>query len=115
MSNADRVLLADIGGTNARFALADPASAVPLLDDSVREFVVADFPSLADAAQHYLDETGATAQNGVFAVAGRVDPPHRSGVTAPVHPLQLGERVGQRLSPGSAPGIRAPGRSGRCQ
>ena len=36
MSNADRVLLADIGGTNARFALADPASAVPLLDDSVR-------------------------------------------------------------------------------
>ena len=73
MSNADRVLLADIGGTNARFALADPASAVPLLDDSVREFVVADFPSLADAAQHYLDETGATAQNGVFAVAGRVD------------------------------------------
>ena len=64
MSNADRVLLADIGGTNARFALADPASAVPLLDDSVREFVVADFPSLADAAQHYLDETGATAQNG---------------------------------------------------
>ena len=73
MSNADRVLLADIGGTNARFALADPHAEVPLLDDSVREFVVADFPSLADAAQHYLDETGATAQNGVFAVAGRVD------------------------------------------
>ena len=73
MSNADRVLLADIGGTNARFALADTSAAVPLLDDSVREFVVADFPSLADAAQHYLDETGATAQNGVFAVAGRVD------------------------------------------
>jgi glucokinase len=73
MSNADRVLLADIGGTNARFALADTSASVPLLDDSVREFVVADFPSLADAAQHYLDETGATAQNGVFAVAGRVD------------------------------------------
>ena len=73
MSNADRVLLADIGGTNARFALADTSAPVPLLDDSVREFVVADFPSLAEAAQHYLDETGATAQNGVFAVAGRVD------------------------------------------
>ena len=73
MSSTDRVLLADIGGTNARFALADASASVPLLDESVREFVVADFPSLADAAQHYLDETGATAQNGVFAVAGRVD------------------------------------------
>lgn len=77
-SAAHRVLLADIGGTNARFALADTSAAAPLLDDSVREFAVADFPSLADAAQHYLDETDATAQegrpvNGVFAVAGRVD------------------------------------------
>lgn len=69
----ERVLLADIGGTNARFALADTSSEVPLLDDSVREFAVADFPSLADAARHYLEQTGASAQNGVFAVAGRVD------------------------------------------
>ena len=69
----ERVLLADIGGTNARFALADTSSATPLLVDSVEGFAVADFPSLADAARHYLDQTGATAQNGVFAVAGRVD------------------------------------------
>lgn len=66
-------LLADIGGTNARFALARQDAIDPLLMDSVREFAVADFPSLADAARHYLDTTGATAQNGVFAVAGRVD------------------------------------------
>ena len=45
------LLIADIGGTNARFALADPHAATPLLDDSVREFAVADFPSLADAAR----------------------------------------------------------------
>ena len=70
---AARVLLADIGGTNARFALADTSLETPLLVDSIGEYAVADFPSLADAAQHYLDQTGATAQNGVFAVAGRVD------------------------------------------
>ena len=67
------VLLADIGGTNARFALADTSSKAPLIVDSVEGFSGADFPSLADAAKHYLDHTGATAQNGVFAVAGRVD------------------------------------------
>lgn len=78
MSQDTRVLLADIGGTNARFALADTSAASPLIDDSVRGFAVADFPSLADAAQHYLDEVGAEqsgldVRNGVFAVAGRVD------------------------------------------
>ena len=74
----ERVLLADIGGTNARFALAAVSAAVPLLEDSVETYSVADFPSLADAARHYLQQTGASAQNsaprnGVFAVAGRVD------------------------------------------
>jgi len=74
-----RVLLADIGGTNARFALADTAAKAPLLFDSVREYPVADFPSLADAAQHHLDAVLGQAQDvqmpqrGVFAVAGRVD------------------------------------------
>ena len=69
----DRVLLADIGGTNARFALADAGASAPLLEDSVAEYPVTQFPSLADAARHYLQQTGASAQNGVFAVAGRVD------------------------------------------
>ncbi len=78
MSSDRRVLLADIGGTNARFALADTHAAAPLLDDTVRGFAVADFPSLADAAQHYLDDIRAELGNievrhGVFAVAGRVD------------------------------------------
>ena len=78
MSSDRRVLLADIGGTNARFALADTRAATPLLDDTVRGFAVADFPSLADAAQHYLDEIRAElgeveVRHGVFAVAGRVD------------------------------------------
>ena len=70
---AGTLLIADIGGTNARFALADPQAQLPLIDESVREFAVAEFPSLADAARHYLEQAGAQAQRGVFAVAGRVD------------------------------------------
>jgi len=69
------ILLADIGGTNARFALADPSAAIPLLTGTIAEFSVADFPSLADAARHYLDASDLNGQridHGVFAVAGRV-------------------------------------------
>jgi len=76
------VLLADIGGTNARFALADVSARSPLLDDSVEEYAVADFPSLGDAARHYLDsdrpgaERRTGVRRGVFAVAGRVEGDH---------------------------------------
>ena len=69
----DLALLADIGGTNARFAVADVAADQPLLLDSVRKYPVAEFPSLGDAARHYLEETGTRASRGVFAVAGRVE------------------------------------------
>lgn len=70
---AGPVLLADIGGTNARFALADVTAPIPLLADSVRLHAVDAFPSLADAARHYLAQIGAQPASGVFAVAGRVD------------------------------------------
>jgi glucokinase len=67
------VLLADVGGTNVRFALAEPAATMPLLAASICRYAVADFASLADAARHYLDSSRARAESGVFAVAGRVD------------------------------------------
>lgn len=70
-SPAGPALLADIGGTNARFALADAGARMPLLHDSVRKYPVAGFPSLADAARQYLQETGASVSAGVFAVAAR--------------------------------------------
>lgn len=73
MSGNEHVLLADIGGTNARFALTCGDANAPLLEGSVREFKIADFPSLADAARHYLDDIGSTAQRAVLAVAGRID------------------------------------------
>lgn len=69
-------LLADIGGTNARFALADIQLHAPLIVDSVRQFEVVEFPSLADAARHYLDALPVPAGNvrsAVFAIAGRID------------------------------------------
>lgn len=70
------ILLADIGGTNARFALADPAAPMPLLGDDAATYPVDEFPSLADAARHYLDGTGARPRAAVLAVAGRVDGDH---------------------------------------
>ena len=68
-----RVLLADVGGTNVRFALADPSAAAPLLLQSIRRYAVADFASLADVARHYLDAGNSRVDHGVFAIAGRVD------------------------------------------
>jgi glucokinase len=66
-------LLADVGGTNVRFALADTDAARPLLVDSIRPYPVADFASLADAASRYLTEAGVHASHGVFAIAGRIE------------------------------------------
>lgn len=67
-----RVLVGDIGGTNARFALAEPAREAPLLDGSVREYAAAAFPGAADAVRQFLHELGERADAAVFAVAGRV-------------------------------------------
>lgn len=66
-------LLGDIGGTNARFALAQIGSGAALVADSIKTYAVADYPSLAAAARHYMDGTPLAATFGVFAVAGRVD------------------------------------------
>jgi len=68
-----RTLLADVGGTNVRFALADPAAEMPLLEASIRPYAVADFPSLAAAAAHYIESMDCRVWRGVFAVAGRVE------------------------------------------
>lgn len=71
--NFERALLADVGGTNVRFALADPSVTMPLLDETIRHYAVADFASLADAARHYLSAAGVRVGHGVFAIAGRVE------------------------------------------
>ena len=92
------VLLADIGGTNARFALADPRAGMPLLDDSIRGYPVDRFESLAAAAGHYLEATGARPAAAVLAVAGRVE---REQARMTNHPWVVSaERVRQSLGLG---------------
>ena len=57
------LLVADIGGTHARFALAAPGDGVRPVLGSIREFEVAQFRSLPDAITNYLEflqHTGAS-------------------------------------------------------
>ena len=51
-------LLADLGGTNVRFALADTDLTAPLLTDSIRRYRVTDFDTLAEAIRQYFVDTG---------------------------------------------------------
>lgn len=73
MVNDERVMLADVGGTHVRFALADVASAQPLLPETICAYGVADFATFTEAARAYLHETGFRVDRGVFAFAGPVD------------------------------------------
>ena len=54
-----RALLADVGGTNVRFAIADSATPQPLDRASIRRYRVENFPTFADAARQYLVDIGA--------------------------------------------------------
>ena len=65
-------LVADIGGTNARFALVDPAAATPGLLHP-QALPTADFASLQHAAEHYLSSVGAQPRRAAIAVASPVD------------------------------------------
>jgi len=61
-------LVADIGGTNARFALADLSGAQPTLH-SARSLPAADFASLQQAVEHYLAGCAERPSVAAFAVA----------------------------------------------
>ena len=65
-------LLADLGGTNVRFAISDPAASTPLQMDNVRRYRVNDFASLADAIRQYFVDSGLQAQHALIAAAGRI-------------------------------------------
>jgi len=64
-------LIADIGGTNARFALTDPRAAQPELLHA-RSLPNADFASLQHAAEHYLAGVDAQPTRAAIAVASPV-------------------------------------------
>jgi hypothetical protein len=63
-----RALIADIGGTNARFALTDTASTTPELLHA-RSLANADFASLQHAAAHYLADIDDKPVRAAIAVA----------------------------------------------
>jgi glucokinase len=67
-SGGSLAMIADIGGTNARFALTDLASPKPALlqQQSLRN---AEFASLQHAAEHYLGQAGARPRHAAIAVA----------------------------------------------
>lgn len=65
-------LLADLGGTNVRFALSDPNSDTPLQMDSVRRYHVSGFASLAEAIRQYFTDSGRQASRALIAAAGRI-------------------------------------------
>lgn len=60
-------LIADIGATNARFALADENG---FYEQKVLQ--CAEYPGLLEAAQSYLQTVGAKPERGAFAIAGPV-------------------------------------------
>jgi glucokinase len=65
----EQILLADIGATNARFALFIQQQGL----GPVRALLVADYPQLADAAATFLDGHRPSLGGALFAVAGPVD------------------------------------------
>ena len=62
-------LLADIGGTNARFALEYAPGAIA----AMQTLACADYPRFEDAARAYLDGLGAGARHAVIAIANPVN------------------------------------------
>lgn len=64
----DAVLVGDIGGTNARFALADIDGTAPRMHAPLT-LANADFASLRHAIEHYLALTGARPRRAAIAVA----------------------------------------------
>ena len=69
MSHSSPALVADIGGTNARFGLADLDT---LEIGCIEVFLGRDHPTLAGAAAAYLDARDVRPRTGAFAVAAPV-------------------------------------------
>ncbi|GAB4521403.1 MAG: glucokinase [Amphiplicatus sp.] len=65
------MLVADMGGTNARFALASYTDGKICIREK-RGYRAAEFAALADAARAFLDAVGAKPRRACFAVAGPV-------------------------------------------
>ena len=65
-------LVADIGGTNARFALTDLDAPAPALRE-MQALKASEFASLEHAIEHYLASVGVAPKRGALAVASPAD------------------------------------------
>ncbi|MGH8077651.1 MAG: glucokinase, partial [Lysobacter sp.] len=72
MTGSGMELIADIGGTNARFALVD-ADAATTEVVRAQTLHTSDFASLQHAAGHYLESVGVQPRRAAIAVASPVD------------------------------------------
>ena len=68
---ANSVLVADIGGTNARFAIADFQGGRPVIRDA-QSFLAEDFETIRDAADAYLESISDRPDRACFAAAGPI-------------------------------------------
>jgi glucokinase len=68
---AKAILVADIGGTNARFAIAEIADKTVSIHDA-QTFRADDFETIGDAANAYLESIKWRPQRGCFAAAGPI-------------------------------------------
>lgn len=74
MSAAELALVANIGGTNARFGLALPSRTRKPEVIAIKQYLVSEFDNFVDAAAHYLREIESTRPTqGIFAVASVVN------------------------------------------
>jgi glucokinase len=80
-------IIADIGGTNARFALVDDKSNI----SNIEVLACADYKSPADAAQTYLKRIGAAPETGAFAVATPLDGSDNVSMTNHVWAFSINE------------------------
>ncbi len=72
MAAGERVLVGDIGGTNARFAVAELTGAAPRLR-AAKSYPVAGHPGMQAALEQYFADTGESRpDSAVIAVAGPV-------------------------------------------
>ena len=68
---ANDILVADIGGTNARFAIAEPHDERIVIRD-IQKFRAEDFETIRDAADAYLESIVDKPMRGCFAAAGPI-------------------------------------------
>jgi glucokinase len=89
-------IVADIGGTNARFASASRGADGKIAIAQIEKYRTADYPSFEAAYRHYAESIHVQAKHGVFALAGPVGKDEVKLTNSPwvLRPAGLAGRLG---------------------